>query len=222
MTWLSERFERSVPSDAAATIFEVAWSAVFTSSIDPRFARRFETRGRQPEPVLSKDTYARVPRSRSRPPIYYLLGKSSETIEKARSPRKQSDLTRRLILHATQLLNRIAETATVGGLVVIAGYDPNGDWIPPNSLLAPLSGQAGPRVLWFGYPGEVEDSSIADEMIRQKLLIPTTATLASAIRQLELRGVLDVAGSAAPDDPGLVSLAGNATLDITPALRVFE
>ena len=57
MAWLSERFERSVPSAAAAAIFDVAWSAVFTSSIDPRFARRFETRGRQPESVLSKDTY---------------------------------------------------------------------------------------------------------------------------------------------------------------------
>ena len=54
MTWLSERFDRSVPSDAASSIFDVAWSAVFTSSIDPQFARRFETRGRQPESVLSK------------------------------------------------------------------------------------------------------------------------------------------------------------------------
>ena len=81
MVWLSERFDRSVPSDAASYIFDVAWSAVFTSSIDPQFARRFETRGRQPESVLSKDTYAKVPRSRSRPPIHYLFGKSNETVE---------------------------------------------------------------------------------------------------------------------------------------------
>ena len=61
MAWLSERFDRSVLSDAAAPIFDVAWSSVFTSSIDPRFARRFETRGRQPERVLSRDAYASVP-----------------------------------------------------------------------------------------------------------------------------------------------------------------
>ena len=219
MEWLSERFERSVPSDAVALIFDVAWSAVFTSSIDPQFARRFETRGRQPESVLSRDSYARVPRSRSRPPIHYLLGKSNETVEEARVPRKQSDLTRRLSLHATELLNRTAETATAHGLVVIAGYDPSKDWMPLDSLLAPLLGQAGPKVLWFGCPDK-PDSILADEMIQQGSLIATTTTLTSAISQLELRGVLDVVGSAAPDEPGMVSISGGVALDITPALRL--
>lgn len=219
MEWLSERFERSVPSDAVAPIFDVAWSAVFTSSIDPQLARRFETRGRQPESVLSRGTYARVPRSRSRPPIHYLLGKSSETVEEARAPRKQSDLQRRVSRHATELLNRIAETATVRGLVVIAGYDSSKDWMPIDSLLAPLSGQFGPKVLWFGSSGK-PDSIFADEMIEQGALIETTTPLASAISQLELRGVLDVSGSAAPDEPGMVSISGERALDITPALRL--
>ncbi len=219
MSWLSERFDRSVPSEAASPIFDVAWSAVFTSSIDPRFARRFETRGRQPEAVISRGTYARVPRSRSRPPVHYLLGKSDETVEDARAPRRQSDLTRRLGLHATELLNRIAETATARGLVVIAGYEPSKDWMPIDSLLAPLSDHASPKVLWFGHAGE-SDSIFADEMIQQGTLIATATSLASAINQLELRGVLDVAGSAAPDEPGLVSIAGGAVLDITPALRL--
>ena len=219
MAWLSERFDRCVPSDAASAIFDVAWSAVFTSSIDPRFARRFETRGRQPEPVIAKDTYATVPRSRSRPPIYYLFGKSDETVENARAPENQIDLTLRLNLHATALLNRIAETATARGLVVVAGYDPVKDWMQLDSLLVPLFGQPGPKVLWFGYPGKRE-SSLADAMIKRGSLITTQKTLASAISQLELRGVLDIAGSAAPDDPGMVSLSKGAVLDITPALRL--
>lgn len=219
MAWLSERFDRSVPSDAASYIFDVAWSAVFTSSIDPQFARHFETRGRQPESVLSRDTYAKVPRSRSRPPIHYLFGKSNESVEDARAPRTQSDRTRRLILHATELVNRIAETATARGLVIIAGYDPSEDWMPTDSLLAPLSNQAGPKVLWFGYPDN-PDSSLADEMIQQKSLIVTEMSLASAINQLELRGVLDIVGSAAPDEPGMVSIREDKALDITPTLRL--
>ena len=219
MAWISERFERCVPSDAAAAIFDVAWSAVFTSSIDPRFARRFETRGRQPETVIAKDTYAKVPRSRSRPPIHYLFGKSDETVAYARAPGNQSDLARRLSLHATELLNRIAETATVHGLVVIAGYRPSVDWMPLDSLLAPLSGPIGPKVLWFGRPEKL-DSIFADEMIERGSLIVTETSLASAISQLEIRGVLDIAGSVAPDDPGMVSLSKGAVLDITPALRL--
>ena len=219
MAWISERFERCVPSDAAAAIFDVSWSAVFTSSIDPRFARRFETRGRQPETVIAKDTYAKVPRSRSRPPIHYLFGKSDETVAYARAPGNQSDLARRLSLHATELLNRIAETATVHGLVVIAGYRPSADWMPLDSLLAPLSGPIGPKVLWFGRPEKL-DSIFADEMIKRGSLIATETSLASAISQLEIRGVLDIAGSVAPDDPGMVSLSKGAVLDITPALRL--
>ena len=218
MAWISERFDRSVPSTAAALIFDVAWSAVFTTSIDPRFARRFETRGRQPESVLSRDTWARVPRSRSRPPVHYLLGKSDETVEDARAPGSRSDLTRRLSRHATELMNRIAETATARGLVVIAGYDPDKDWMPLDSLLAPLY-EAGPRVVWFGCPGK-PDSTLSTEMIQKESLIPTTTTLASAINKLELRGLIDIEGSAAPDEPGLVSIAGGAALDITPALRL--
>ena len=57
-------------------------------------------------------------------------------------------------------------------------------------------------------------------MIEQGVLIETTTTLASAISQLELRGVLDVSGSAAPDEPGMVSITGETALDITPALRL--
>ena len=219
MTWLSERFDRSVPSDAASSIFDVAWSAVFTSSIDPQFARRFETRGRQPESVLSQDAYARVPRSRSRPPIHYLFGKSDETVEYARAPRNHSDQMRRLSLHAMALVNRIAETATARGVVIIAGYDPSEDWMPIDFLLPPLFNPAGPKVLWFGYPDKPE-SDLAEEMIQQGSLITTEMTLASAINQLELRGVLDVAGSAAPDEPGMVTISEDAALDITPALRL--
>ncbi len=220
MTWLSERFDRSVPSDAITPIFNLTWSAVFTSSIDPRFARRFETRGRQPESVLSRDTFARVSRSRSRPPCYYLLGKSDETVQEARAPGSPGDLTRRLSLHATELLNRIAETATVRGLVVIAGYDPDKDWLPLESLLAPLSvSSASPTVLWFGYPGK-PDSALAEEMIRRGSLIVTVTTLSSTINQLEFSGGLDITGSAAPDEPGLVSISGESALDLTPALRL--
>ena len=218
MAWLSERFDRCVPSDAAAAIFDVAWSAVFTSSIDPRFARRFETRGRQPETVIAKDTYAKVPRSRSRPPIHYLFGKSDETVEYARAPGNRIDLARRLNI-ATELLNRIEETATMHGLVVVAGYRPSADWMPLDRLLAPLSISIGPKVLWFGCPEKL-DSGLADEMIENGSLIATKTSLANAISQLEIRGVLDIAGSVAPDDPGMVSLAKGAVLDITPALRL--
>lgn len=219
MAWLSERFDRSVHSDAAAPIFDVTWSAVFTSSLDPQFRRRFETRGRQPEAVLSRHAHPRVPRSRSRPPVYFLLGKSDETVAEARAPRTRTDLTRRVLGHATELLNRIAETATVRGLVVIAGYCPDRDMIPADNLLAPLSTTPSPTVVWYGAPDRL-DSELAESMIRDGTLITAKCSLTDALGRLELRGEIDLVESAAPDEPGMVTLSGGAVLDLTPALRL--
>ena len=219
LSWLSERFDRSVRSAAAAPIFDFAWSAVFTSSIDPQFRRRFETRGRQPETVLWKHARARVPRSRSRPPVYHLLGKSDETADDSRAPRTQMELKRRAVLHTAELLGRIAETATARGLVVIAGYSPVGDLIPPDDLLAPLSTAPGPAALWFDAPDRL-DSDFAEPMISDGTLITAKGTLTDVIAQLELRGEIDLAESAAPEEPGMVTLSGGKVLDIKPALRL--
>ena len=219
MAWLSERFDRSVHSDAAAPIFDVTWSAVFTSSLDPQFRRRFETRGRQPEAVLSKHAHPRVPRSRSRPPVYHLLGKSDETVAEARAPRTRMDLTRRVVGHATELLNRIAETATVRGLVVITGYCPDRDLMPVDNLLAPLSTTPSPIVVWYGAPDRL-DSEFAPSMIRAGTLIAAKCSLTDALGRLELRGEIDLVESAAPDEPGMVTLSEGAVLDLTPALRL--
>ena len=219
MAWLSERFDRSVHSDAAAPIFDVTWSAVFTSSLDPQFRRRFETRGRQPEVVLSRHAHPRVPRSRSRPPVYYLLGKSDETVAEARAPRTRTDLTRRVLGHATELLNRIAETATVRGLVVITGYCPDRDMMQADYLLAPLSTTPGPAVVWYGAPDRL-DSELAESMIRDRTLITAKCSLTDTLGQLEVRGEIDLVESAAPDEPGVVTLSGGAVLDLTPALRL--
>jgi hypothetical protein len=218
LEWLSERFDRNVPSEAALRVFELSWSAAFTSSIDPRFNRRFATRGRQPEAVLARGTYARVSRSRSRPPIYYLLGRSNETQSDTRAPKTKADLKRRISSHATELLNRIAETATIRGVVVVAGYDPTTDWLPIDALLAPLSEQVGLTILWFG-TFDMHWSDLAEELISKGSLIIVPTTLASALTELELAGQIITQGSAAPDEPGMVSLA-KGVLDVTPALRL--
>ena len=43
--WLTERFARTVPSEAQLQVLALPWSAVFTSSIDAGLLRRLESRG---------------------------------------------------------------------------------------------------------------------------------------------------------------------------------
>jgi hypothetical protein len=218
MDWLAERFTRTVPSEAAQAAYDLPWSAVFTSSIDPNFARRFETRGRQPEAVLSGGTYARVSRSRSRPPIYYLLGKAGYAAPDASAPKSKGELKRRTSLHATELLNRVAETATARGVIVITGYDAASDWLPLDELLAPLSDRPGTKILWFGAT-YVEGSAFFAEMTAAGSLLAETGGFANALASTGAFHWAEFAALAAPDEPSMVSMAGGI-LDVTPALRL--
>ena len=216
MKWLSERFERNVPSHRVSIIHEFPWNAVFTSSIDPRFGQRFETRGRLPEEVLSKDTYPKAPRSRSRPPIHYLFGKSDETMGDTCAPGTLSDFTVRLNMHASALLGRIADTATPRGIVVIEGYKPEEDWLSIDRLLSPLY-QSSVKILWFGNVHEL-DSALAQKMLKYESLFVTQIHLSDAIEKLKESKSLE--GSIVPDEPGTVSVSESAALYLTPALRL--
>lgn len=215
--WLAERFSRSVPSEGALAAYELPWSAVFTSSIDPNFPRRFETRGRQPEAVLAAGTFARVSRSRSRPPVHHVLGRAGETASDASAPIDMASLKRRMVRHGVELLNRIAETATARGVVVIAGFDPTSDWLNMDDLLAPLSERAGSKVVWFGST-DIDDSAFAADMIETGNLVLERGSLANAIAGPGSNWT-DFSASATPDEPSMVTL-GSGVLDITPAVRL--
>lgn len=218
MAWLSERYDRNVPAPEAELVFEIAWSAVFTSTIDPRFASRFETRGRVPHAILSRDEFARVPRSRSRPPVHLLFGLSTEATIDTRAPRSRTELVRRAKAHAGDLLGRIPTTATARGIVVIDGYNPAFDWLDPDDLFAPLSEQSGLQVIWFGAPREL-GSEVATEMLTAGVLLTTATSLAEAIATDEAFGFSDLAGATTPDEPGIVT-ASTGVLDVTPQLRL--
>lgn len=215
--WLAERFSRSVPAEGALAAYELPWAAVFTSSIDPNFPRRFETRGRQPEAVLAVGTFARVPRSRSRPPVHHILGRAGETASDAAPPTDVASLKRRVSRHGVELLNRIAETATARGVVVMAGFDPAGDWLDVDDLLAPLSDRAGSKVVWFGAV-ETEGSAFAADMVKAGSLLLEPGSLANAIAGPGSSWTR-FSASATPDEPSMVTL-GSGILDITPAVRL--
>jgi hypothetical protein len=69
LRWLTERFERNVLSEATLAVFDLPWSAIFTTSIDPTIRGRLEVSGRQPEIIGCAEWFPTVPRSRARPPV---------------------------------------------------------------------------------------------------------------------------------------------------------
>jgi len=216
--FLVERFDRAPLLPNTRCAIDLPWSAVFTSSIDPRFAKRFHSRGRQPETIFSRRHYARVSRSRSRPPIHYLFGQLAATTPDANAPKSRIELAQRKQTHATELMNRIADTATAHGLVVIDGLCVHGDWLDADDLFASLLSQQVGNVLWFQAPTE-PSTELVLAMQSTGALYKIKDSLGTCVATMQAEGSLDLSEISAPEDPAQITIA-NGIIDISPQLRL--
>jgi hypothetical protein len=213
--WLSERFDRRVPTEAIEKVLELAWSGVFTTSLDHRIAGLLETRGRLPETVLAADHYSRAPRSKSRPAIHYLFGRAVDA-EHAPPPKSQIELRQRQSLHSVPLLNRLRETATALGLVVIDGFIPGSDWLNIDDLLATISEQPAPQVLWFGATDT--DSVFVEHMVNTGSLICEPRSLAEVLSTSARSLAAEAAVFSSAE--GTITLPDNRFFNLSPSLRL--
>lgn len=219
-SWIVERFERQVLSEALDQVFQVAWSAVYTSSVDPRIVMRLETRGRIPESVLSKDHFPRVPRSRARPGVYYLFGRADATSPDTRAPQSRKDLQTRRTIHANQLVNRIPETVTSLGLLVVAGFG-NHDWLSVDELLAPLSTQPGIRILWFLAHQQRPQSEFFDDLVASGSLLVDERSLEEAVLAFEIApGSSQTTQTIFQSESGTITLGADKFLRLTAGMRL--
>lgn len=216
--WLSERLDRSVQSERMERVFALAWSAVFTSSLDQKIAQRLETRGRVPEPVLVKDHFARASRSKARPAVNFLFGRSTDTDADVRPPRSLLELKRRFATNTAALLNRLADTATPLGVIVIDGYDEMSDWLELDQLLATLSNIPGPKVLWFGSERRNPASVFLAQMERDGILAREERGLAQALSVAEIPA--EASKSVFHIDTGTVTLANGKFLQLESSVRL--
>lgn len=206
--WLSERFERNVLPDSLGMIFQVAWSAIFTTSIDPQISRKLETKGRIPETIISKDHFARVARSRSRPPVHYLFGKTNELEGNYCVPVNPLELIQRKSVHVNSLLGRMSETVTPLGLLVVDGFTQNCDWLSIDEMLAPLSVDESTTILWLG---PAPNESMIYDLLFQR------GQIKSDIRRLSeiLLGLLVSSDHSVDEQLGLIEQRGNDTISLS-------
>lgn len=216
--WLSERCERNVLPEFLAINFELPWSGIFTTSIDQTITRHLETRGRIPEAILAKDHYSRVPRSRSRPPVHYLFGKLNETEPDFRPPSNQLELLQRISIHTNALLNRISDTVTPVGLLVVDGYDTDADWLQIDTLLAPLSLSTELKILFLST--STPPKSAFFTALEKRGNIQSDQRSLSEITQALLQIDEPLLGSIDGGEAGTVTLENEKVFLIPPALRL--
>ena len=219
--WLAERFERRVHPAWLTVLGDLPWSAVFTSSLDPTLKKVVDGPGRESGVVLTaRETPAAV-RSKARPPLYYLFSHASSFDQQALPPKDRGELNTRRVRHALQLLNRVIDTATSLGIVVIDGFVPGCDWIRIGDVLGAI-GTAGPeQILWFGGKPDLsaEDEADFDAAVASGRILVERDRLGTVVAELRALGRLPDLTSPDSEEAGIVSFKGGR-LETTPEERL--
>lgn len=218
--WLTERFERRVPPDWLGALGEVPWSAVFTSSLDPTLKELFSQRQR-PELVLTSAEMPPAVRSRARPPIYHLFGHAGSQDPKAQPPAERAALNGRRVNDTTPLLNRILDTATPLGLVVVEGVAGARDWLRIDDLIGAVSNAGHHQIIWFAgrVPGPPEDDDFTAAVEAGRILV-VHERLSTAIAHLcAVPQVADLLAPT-PEEAGTVTFNSGRSLEVSPEQRL--
>lgn len=219
--WLSERFQRRLPSKDLETIASAPFSAVFTSSLDPGLANLMASDGREPDLVLLGTPQPRVLRSLRRPPVYYLFGRAGAAVAEMLPPISSQAVAQRRIRHATAMLRNVDETATVLGLIVVEGIDPQTDWLRTEDLIAVLSNAPQGSVLWCGEEPSFagDDAAAYKHLTDSGIIVRDSRNLAKLVAEAKL-GLLNVE----PEtwgEPELVTLSEGKQLAISSRVRLI-
>lgn len=219
-SWLEERFARRAPSAEQVAIADLPVSAAFTSSIDPGWSNLFATSGREPETILIGDPLPPIMRSKRRPPIFFLFGRSGAGPIETRPPSTLSMLAQRRLRHSANMLRNVVEVATPVGLVVVDGYDPTQDWLRAEELLAVLSAAPIGGVLWCGTDPQFseDDQEIFDQLVSDGVITRDGRNLAQIA--LEIQANSEETNPRNWDDPELITLPGGKQLVTSPRLRL--
>jgi hypothetical protein len=221
LEWLAERFSRRPRPTWLTTIAQLPWSAVFTSSIDPELRSALISRQREPQAILTASEIPAAARSTARTPIYYLFGRAGISDAAAMPPRNRSELRQRSILQAIPMLNRLPDTATPLGLIVVDGFDPDRDWLNLDALLAVLEQSQSAYAIWFGWPAQNQRlRQETAELISSGRLIVSPSRLSALVADLEAEGKLADLVEPVSTERGTISFVDNNVFSPAPEMRI--
>ena len=218
--WLAESWNRLPPPTQLIRIAQLPWSAIFTSSLNPTLKRSFQWTNRDPQVVLTANEVPLATRSTGRTPIYHLFGRAGLSDQLAAPPRNRAELRNRLHLHAISMLNRIPETATALGLVVIDGYDPSSDWLPLDPLLSMIEQIPEARVLWFGWQEEYFKHQELRTAFESGRFVISEEPLGTVVAELESKGRLNDISSHLEQEPGAISFQDSKVYRPTAEMKI--
>ncbi|SMC50951.1 hypothetical protein SAMN02746065_103117 [Desulfocicer vacuolatum DSM 3385] len=220
--WLAERFRRRVQPDWLKTIFTLPFSAIFTSSLDPSIKDAFSVEGRYPQVILTGEEIPIVVRSRNRTPIYYLFGRAGQDDENSKPPISAQTLRKRRNTHAIPMLNRLAETVTSMGTVVVEGFNPKNDWLQLDDVLAVIDQMPDKHVIWFGWDENhnLPELKEVEDLAEQGKILLTKTKLSSLVAELNATGKLRDPSQYLLGESSDITFANRKFFAPTPEMRI--
>ena len=172
--------------------------------------------------VLTVQETPRAVRSTARPPLYYLFSRAGEHDRQALLPRSRSEYNARRIRHAVPLLDRVLDTATALGLIVVEGFSSGTDWFRLEDLLGIIGNSVPNQVLWFGgrprFGTEVDEQF--DEAVEAHHILVEPRRLATVVAELRALDRLADVAPPDPEDAGTISLQDGRRMETTAAQRL--
>lgn len=220
-SWLGERFARRPVQSWVEELSTVPWSAVFTSSLDPQLVRQLSNSYREPQAILTATEVPTTARSTVRTPIYYLFGRAGISDTLAAPPRSRMELRVRYAQHAVPMLNRVNETATAVGYVVIDGLDLETDWVHSDSVLALIGQMPEGHVFWTGWKNlNTPVGRELEDLLAEKKARISSDSLGAILASLRASGRLSDVENRPTEASSAISLAADRTFEPTPELRI--
>lgn len=180
--WISDRANLLVAPAWLESVAEYAWSGVLTSSFDGLLNRAFRNDWREVQPITSPDLQPLDPRNRTNLHITYLYGAIERNERSHSSPLDLFELTLREP-SASALLQRLPESLTPFGTLVIEAYDQNSDWLQPQKLIPVLMAlESGQAYLFSSNVNEITDPFLKRAIEDGKLRV-FQQSLASVLSQ---------------------------------------
>lgn len=216
--WLAERFGRRSQPEWMRSIAGLPWSAIFTSSLDQSLAMAFTTSFREPQVILTSAEVPVAARSKARTPLYYLFGRAGTADQMAMPPRTRQEMRIRQNVHCIPILNRLAETVTALGLLIIDGMQIAEDWLDADQLLTAIEQAPSGRIIWCGIDTIEELPHDYRALAKSGHVLTTPTRLGTILAALETRGRFSDF-KIFSDESGVISFS-NGSYTPSPDLRI--
>lgn len=214
--FLREQFTTIRLPESNQTTFQLNWSAVFTSSIDPRIVTALRSRNREPETIIKgKDYIPKNIRSTIKPPIFYLFSNAEMIHTNEAPPFKNLQYRERKRIDSPNMLQHITDSVA-SGVLIVEGFGKN-DWLDDIDDL--LIYAKNFQIIFCGVEkNSIVESTEYQDFLKQGRILEETRSISELISELFAENKVDFSDLQEIDD--IISIGNNNYLEFNPQDKI--